>query len=88
MVYTKKRKEAEKRGDEATVARVGYNSLSLSLSVYPHLSPPSLFSHPIENKSSVTITCKEGYVVRGDDTVTSYSFFFGFTSWKRHMTSS
>lgn len=29
--YTRKRKDAENRGDEATAARVGYNSLSSSL---------------------------------------------------------
>ena len=29
--YTRKRKDAENTGDEATAARVGYNSLSSSL---------------------------------------------------------
>ena len=31
QVYTRKRKEADKRGDEATATLVGYNSLKIEL---------------------------------------------------------
>ena len=50
--YTRKRKEAERKGDEATAARVGYSlSLSLSLSLSPSPSFPSYLvnSHSLCN---------------------------------------
>lgn len=38
VAYAKKRKEAEKNNDEATAARVGYNTLSIDMFIHIYLN--------------------------------------------------